>query len=798
MKITLSWLRDHLDTMVEPKEIARMLVNLGHEVEDLLDTRENFKALKIAEIVAIERHPNADKLQICEVDFGEKYTAKVVCGAPNARQGLLTVYACEGAYIPSFGEKLKKAKIRGVESSGMLCSAKELGIGENHTGIIDLDVSFKKKVGEPLTIALGLGDVIFDIGLTPNRADCFSVFGLARDLSCTSVGTLKALKQHKLKGSFFSPIQVTIDKNALQACPHFTGRLIRGVKNGPSPQWLKDKLKSVGLKSISALVDVTNYFCHDQARPLHVFDADKLQGNLNLRLSKKGESFDALDDKTYMLDEGMLVIDDEKGIISLAGVMGGLASGCSEATTNVFLESAYFDPITVAKTGQKLNIISDARTRFERGIDPQSTFPALDASAQMILDLCGGEISEVVTVGASPYQLSTIEFDSKEVKKIIGYDVEADKCKKILQKLGCYVEDTEEGKFIVTPPSWRHDMSIKEDLVEEIIRIIGYGSIPLQAMPSEDAFPHILDKNIIIERTKRLLAARGLMETIVYSFISKNLAELFSTGGIEVKNPISENMKYMRDSLIPGLVEAIQRNLSRNVKNLRFFEVGARFNKNLTDYQEMTLGAVYCGSTARQHWSKSEKLLDLQKVKSDIEAILEEYGLIQGKYQIIQNTDKLPTYMHPGKSALICQGPKRVLGYFGKIHPGVLNSLGIKESVSCFELYLDRLPVPKSRAKNTLKVSSFQSVERDFAFIVNESVLVENLQTLLIKAGKNLVQWVDVFDVYQGKGIEKGKKSVALRVRLQAYDCTLNEDDIKTYNDTALKLLEEKTGAILR
>jgi len=799
MKITLSWLKNHLETTSSPIDISKELIQLGHEVEEIEDTQEALKDFKVAKILEVEPHPNADKLQICEIEYGEKETIKVVCAAKNARPGLVTVYACEGTYIPILGKKLRKAKIRGVESAGMLCSPRELGMDNDFLGIIDLGAQLEDKVGEPFSSIAENGEIIFDIGLTPNRADCFSVYGLARDLASTSIGTLEPIISHNIKGAFSAPLKVSIEEQAQGGCPHFSGRYIRGVKNGPSPKWLQDKLKSVGLKSISALVDITNYFCHDRGRPLHVFDADKLQGNLKISLSKKGDTLKALDEETYILDEGMLAIFDEKEVVSLAGIMGGLDSGCSFETTNVFLESAYFSPKSIAKTGQKLKIVSDARTRFERGIDPNSTLPGLDDATQMILDLCGGEVSDLVEAGSNPYSPIESEFYSKDVQALTGEKVSTEKCREILLSLGCQVKELKEDYLQVIPPSWRHDIKIKEDLVEEVIRVIGYDHIPLSPLPSLNSSLKILDKKRSrLEYVKRLLANRGLKEAITYTFISKELENLFVPSGINIENPISEDLKYMRSTLIPGLVEAIRKNLARNITDLKFFEEGACFGKNLENYQEITLGAAYCGLTEREHWSKVSRPMDLQKVKSDIQAVLEAYGLDQDKYQISQDREFIPEYMHPGKTAFICQGPKRLLGYFGKLHPSVLKDLDIKEDILCFEIYLNRLPDPKKRKKDFLKLSAFQAVERDIAVIVDEHIPVEGLRKLLIKVNPELVQWVDVFDVYQGKGVEDGKKSVAFRIRLQSHDKTLRDEDIRVYNEQAVKILEEKVGATLR
>lgn len=799
MKITLSWLKKYLETERSPQEIAKELVQLGHEVEEVEDTVAMLQDFKVAKIIETFPHPNADKLKICEINHGGKVTTKVVCGAANAREGLITVYAPQGTYIPAFGEKLKKAKIRGVESCGMLCSPKELGMEDDFFGIIELSKQLEEVVGQSFSNVIGTGEIIFDIGLTPNRADCFSVYGLARDLSCTSIGKLKPLTPKKIEGVFESQIQASIEKSAQKSCPYFSGRLIKGVKNGPSPQWLQDQLKAVGLKSISALVDVTNYLCHDRGRPLHVFDADKLHGNIHITLSKKGDSFKALDEQTYTLDDGMVIIKDDRDIISLGGIMGGLDSGCSLETTNVFLESAYFCPKSIARTGQKLKILSDARTRFERGVDPSSTLDGLDAATQMILDLCGGEVSTPVIAGANPYKPKVIKFNTNDIENLTGKKVTELECQEILQGLGCHLKILEKEKMEVIAPSWRHDLTIKEDLVEEVVRVIGYNHIPPAPLPSIDSAPSILDKrSSTVEYIKRLLASRGLKESITYSFISKDLEDLFVASGINIENPISEDLQYMRATLIPGLVEGIRKNLSRGITNLKFFEIGERFGQHFKNYQQTSVGGVYCGLTSRDHWLKTQKPISLQKVKSDVQAILEKYGLTQNNYQICQDKAFIPTYMHPGKTAVIQQGPKRLLGYFGKLHPSLLKALSIKEDILCFELYLDLLPVPKGRKIQPLVLSAFQAVERDIAIVVDEAVPSENLRTLLTKVDPKLVQWVDVFDVYQGKGIEDGKKSIAFRVRLQHYDRTLTDEDIKVYCDRAVQILKEKTGAVLR
>lgn len=799
MKFTLSWLKQHLKTTATPQEIAEKLVSIGHEVETVEDTSAVLGAFIVAHVIKVRPHPDADKLQICTVEIGEVQPVELVCGDPKVRAGVCGVYACEGATIPATGQKLKKATIRGVESRGMLCSKQDLAIEEKSNGIIELQDECVTKVGKDIVSALDFGDVFFDVALTPNRGDCFGVYGLARDLAAAGLGELLPLKNIEVAGTFKSPITVKQEGEALTLCPHFTGRYIKGVKNGPSPLWLQEKLKSVGLKSISALVDVTNYFCHDRCRPLHVFDADKLKGNLRLHMAKEGDKFLALDEKTYVLDSSMVVISDDETIVSLGGIMGGLDSGCTDETTNVFLEAAYFDAAAIAKAGQKTGIISDARMRFERGMDPLCTLPGIEAATRMILDLCGGEVSDVVQAGETPYKPCSITFHPFDVKKLSGLAVDAEECCQLLKGLGCHAVSLEDGFFDVSVPSWRHDLRLKQDLVEEILRLKGYDSVPLQPMELlADCIKVLTPKDSVLERTKRRLASFGLLETITYTFISDKMVSLFGSSRLSVVNPISEDMRHMRSSLLPQLVAGVERNIARGNNNLALFEFGARFDRDVPHHQEMTLGAVYSGQSARQHWSGLNQYFSLTHVKAHLEGVLKDYGLTSGNYQWVQDKEKIPAYMHPGKCAVLCQGPKRILGYIGAVHPGVLKKLDVKQDVLAFELYLDRLAAPKPRRYDGVDLSSYQPVERDFAVVVDVSVPAATLQSLVAKVDSSLVQWVDVFDVYQGKGVEPGKKSVALRVRLQSMKATLTEDDISAFSDKVIKLLQDKAGATLR
>lgn len=791
MKFTLSWLKDHLDTGASLDDIVRTLTAIGLEVESVADRAAALKGFTVAKILAAEKHPQADKLQVCRVqsDAGE---LQIVCGAPNARAGLFVALAKEGAVIPHGGMVIKKTKIRGVESNGMLCSATELGLGEDSDGIIELPETVK--IGESIVDVLGLGDPVIDIAVTPNRADCLSVRGIARDLAAAGLGTLKPMGLGtKNSGTFPSPITVTIADT--KKCPQFIGCFIKGVKNGPSPDWLKKRVEAIGQKSISALVDITNYITIDLGRPLHVFDAKKLRGNLTVRDAKNGEKLKALNSKEYILHGGMTVIADDSGALSLGGVIGGEETGCSEDTTEVFLEVALFDPVDIAKTGRTLDILSDARYRFERGVDPAFAEEGANIAIQLIQKLCGGEASQLVRAGQMPEWKRTITLRSERIATLGGVMIHENKEETILTLLGfeCVADY---GSWKVTPPSWRGDIEAEADLIEEVLRIHGYEHIPATPLPPAP-WPGVPVNPA--QAARNLLASRGMLECYSWSFISESQAKLFGGGKPELKlqNPISADLDTMRPSLLPNLLEAAKRNAFRGFKDTALFEVGLEFHDTTPSGQRMVAAGIRAGhETNRQYkdalFNNNERDVDAFDTKADALAVLQALGA--PKCSVTTDT---PPWYHPGRSGALTLG-KTVLGYFGEVHPGLLATFDLEKAVA-FEIFLDAIPAPraKGKAKPPLKLSDFPAVERDFAFTVDEKVTAAEIVAALAKADKNLITGVSIFDVYTGKGVDAGKKSVAVKVTLQSLERTLSEQDI-TATSQAIVVAAKSFGGTLR
>jgi len=803
MKFTLSWLKKHLDTNASAAEISVALTALGLEVDDLEDRAALYAPFKVAFVEKAEKHPDADRLRVCTVQ-SETGTIQVVCGAPNARTGMKAVFAPEGSVIPRDGTVLKKGVIRGVESCGMLVSAAEMSLSEDHEGIIEVDESIP--VGTPLAEIFGLNDPVFTLGLTPNRVDCAGVRGIARDLAAAGLGTLKPLEKPAIKTNGASPVSVKIEDT--DGCPLFAGRVITGVKNGPSPEWLQKLLKSVGLRPISALVDVTNYISMDLCRPLHVYDVAKLKGGIVVRQTKSGESFEALNDKSYTVMDGAIAITDSSGLIGLGGIVGGVSTGCTEETTDVFLESAYFTPMRIAKTGRALGIESDARYRFERGIDPAFTIPAIDIATQMILDLCGGQASEIVKAGDVPPCGKTIEFDPSFVKALIGIDPPLAQQKKILSDLGFGV--TEKGeKFIVETPSWRGDIWAAEtdgraDLAEEIMRVIGLEALPSISARSTHsvAAPAETETLSRIRLARNTLTARGLDECMSWSFMAADLAAQFGANDNTpiLSNPISSDLDVMRPSILPNLIAAAGKNHDRGFGDAALCEIGPVFRTAEANGQDMMAAGVRAGQFhATRSWasSHSPRSVDVYDAKADALSILAACGAPTGNIQIRRDA---PAYFHPGRSGTINLGPN-TLARFGEIHPAILAEMDIKGPVVGFEVFLANIPAPKKKSgteKTLLVLSPLQPVLRDFAFVVDEAVEAETLVKAAMGADKNLIASASIFDVYRGKGVNEGKKSVALTVTLQPNDKTLTDKDIE---ETAQKIIEavfSKTGGQLR
>lgn len=803
MKLTLSWLREHLDTHAGVNEIADALTGLGLEVEGILDPAEKLGAFIVAEIREAAPHPDADKLRLCKVDTGTE-VVQVVCGAPNARAGLVGIFAAPGTYVPGLDVTLKKAKIRGVESLGMMCSAKELEIGDDHGGIIELSGAYA--LGSPAADALGLADPVIDIAITPNRGDCLGVRGIARDLAARGLGTLKPLMPAEVKGTAPAGVGIALDFPADNpACPHFIGRVIRGVKNGESPEWLKRRLTSVGLRPISALVDITNFLLMDRNRPLHVFDADAVAGDLTVRLSRAGEKLTALDGVDYDLGEGAVVIADRDGVLSLGGIMGGESSGCTEATTNVLLEAAWFDPIAIAAAGRRLGIDSDARHRFERGIDPASTKPGIEAATRLILDICGGEASELVVAGAAPLTNTVIEFAPAHVHRLGGVDVPEARAIEILTALGFSARPTAGGGAAglhVEVPSWRSDVTIAADLVEEILRVEGLDAIT--SVPLDRA--GTLAKPVVDTRqrrrglARRALAARGLSEAVTFSFIGAEHAVAFGGGSdaLKLANPISSELTDMRPSVLPALIAAAVRNGARGFGDVGLFEVGPVYRDATPAGQALVAGGIRAGMSGPRHWAETPRPVDAYDAKADALAALAECG---APVASIQTFGEAPAHYHPGRSGTLRLGPKTVLAAFGELHPRVAAEMDVRGAIAGFEVFIDAIPLPKgvaTRARPALDLPPFQAVVRDFAFIVGADVSAEALVRAVRSADRALIADARVFDCFAGAGVPDGKVSLALAVTLQPRSATLTDAEIDAVSKKIVAAAEKAAGAVLR
>jgi len=788
MKFTLSWLRDHLDTKATLEEITTRLTANGLLVDSVENPAETLKGFKIVEILEAHPHPNADRLKVCRVNTGTDIV-QIVCGAPNARAGLKGIFASPGTTIPTSGLVLGKSKIRDVESAGMMCSERELGFGDSHEGIIELPPD--APVGEDFCVYKGLDDPVIDIEITPNRGDCLGVRGIARDLAATGIGDLKPLKIPSLKGQFSSSFQVRIDD--LQGCPFFTGRLIRNVRNSPSPEWLQKKLRAIGLKPISALVDITNFMSYDRGRPMHVFDADKLQGSLTIRKARTGDQLQALDNNTYLVPSDALVITDEHGVCSLAGIMGGLASGCSEETVNVFVESALFEPVRIAMAGRALGILSDSRYRFERGVDPAIIEEGLEQATQMILDFCGGEASNIIRAGVAPSEHHTVPFHTSRVQTLGGLSLPKEKIYEILERLGFMPE----GEHTFKVPSWRPDIKGEADLVEEILRIHGYDAVEAVDLPRITPEEIRQNPESQIDRPwkiRRSLVSREMSEAYTWSFIKKGWAEKFGGGDslLAVENPISADMSDMRPSLLPLLLDALRRNIARGHKELALFEIGNQYH---VAGEVLAATGIRGLETGPRHWLNSGRLVDLFDAKADVYAVLESCGFDPSALQLSTET---PPWYHPGRSGTLMLGAKTKVAYFGEFHPQILEMFDLQEPVVGFEVFVNTIPAAKGLKKDLPLLSPYQPVERDFSFILDTHIPGEKLLQLIQKLDKNLITSVSVFDVYQGKGVPEGKKSVALSVRLEPRENTLTEAEITNLSNKIIENAQKILGAELR
>jgi phenylalanyl-tRNA synthetase beta chain len=800
MKFTLSWLKEHLATDEPLDKLADKLTMVGLEVEAIEDRAKQLAPFVIARVIEAKQHPNADRLRVCIVDTGAGDPVQVVCGAPNARTGLKGVFSPPGTYIPGKKITLGVGTIRGVESRGMLVSEAEMELSDDHEGIIDLPDD--APVGEPYAKWAGLDDPVIEINLTPNRPDCTGVHGIARDLAAADMGKFIDPAPKPVKGAFPCPVTVKIEEPEL--CPGFALRLVRGVKNGPSPQWLQKRLTAIGLRPINALVDITNFMTFDRGRPLHVFDAAKVNGNLNVRRGRKGENLLALDGRTYQLDETMCIIADEKGVESLSGIMGGEETGCSAETTEVLIESALWNPLNIAQTGRKLSINSDARYRFERGVDPNFMVPGLELATQMVLDFCGGAASDVVVAGSAHAEDRIIEFPVAEVKRLSGLDVPLTEMRRVLAHLGFFVAGSGETVKVAIP-SWRPDIEGKADIVEELVRIVGVDKVPLTPFPrGEDARKPILTPlQLRNRRAKRALASRAMVEAVTWSFIGKTQAELFGGGQAELAlaNPIAADLSDMRPSLIPGLVTSAQKNADHGFPDVALFEVGQVF-KSDQPQDQLTAASGVRRARARpegagRHWHIDGEA-DVFDVKADALAVLVAAGAPPQALQVVPGG---PNWLHPGRSGTIQIGPQNVLGYFGEMHPRALEALDAEGPLMAFEVILERIPDAKARptrAKPKLELSPFQPVTRDFAFLVDRGVKAGDLVRAAQNIDRKLIANVTVFDLYQGKGIDPDKKSIAIAVTLQPRDKTMTDEEIDAVAAKIVAEVSRRTGGVLR
>jgi len=797
MKFTMSWLKAHLETDASVADIADALTDLGLEVESIENPAEKLADFTIGYVKHAEKHPDADKLRVCKVDTDEG-ELQIICGAPNAREGITVVVAKPGVYVPGIDTTIGVGKIRGIESFGMMASEREMELSDEHDGIIELPSG---EVGERFVDWLAKNDpakvdTVIEIAITPNRPDALGVRGIARDLAARGLGTLKARDVTPVEAAFQSDLQVSIDQDTLDGCPVFCGRLIKGVKNGPSPEWLQDLLRAIGLRPINFLVDVTNYFTYDLNRPLHVFDADKVSGNLTVHRAAGGETLMALDDKEYTLQEGQMVISDGNGPESIAGIMGGLNTGCSEETVNVFVESAYWDPVQIAYAGRALKINSDARYRFERGVDPAFTPEGLEHAVRMIVDHAGGEASSLVQAGKVPDTSRAYELDAKRVISLVGMDIPEAVQRQSLTALGFKMDGN-----MAQVPSWRPDVQGEADLVEEVARIASLTKLVGKPLPRAKAgvpTPILTPMQSKGQVAKRTAAALGYNECVTYSFIDAKSAAMFGGGEDDtmLENPISSEMSHMRPHLLPGLLQAAARNQARGYMDMGLFEVGDAFHGGEPEEQHMQISGVLIGRTGPKDVHGESRNVDVYDVKADAEAVLAAIGA-PAKVQIMRGAGP---WWHPGRHGKICLGPKKVLGIFGELHPKVLREMDIKGPAMAFTIYPQEIPLPKNRTPNkgALAATDLQAVERDFAFVVDADVEALTLVNAAAGADKALIAGVRVFDEFIGGSLGEGKKSLAITVRMQPMEKTLKEDDIAAVGAKIVEKVTKATGGVLR
>ncbi len=796
MKFTLSWLKSHLDTAADLDTIVRTLTKIGLEVEEVINPAAGLNGFVTARAENVAMHPDSDHLHVLLANTG-KEKIQVVCGAPNVKEGLIGVFAPAGVVIPCYNEVLKVGKIRGQESFGMLCSEKELCIGEDHTGIVELpaDTPIGMSAAEVLNI-----DPVIEVSITPNRAECLGVRGIARDLAAAGLGTLKPLEIKEIKGTFQSPVAIKVE--CPDNCPTYVGRYIRGVNNkAETPKWMKDRLTAIGLRSISPLVDVTNYINYDLARPLHVFDADKLTGGLTIRMSHEGEKFVALDEKEYILDDKCLGICDDEGIQCLGGIMGGLEKGCSSETTNVLLESALFKPECIARTGRKYAIESDSRYRNERWVDPKSNISGSNYATKMILDICGGEPADLIICGNEDVPERTAYIRPSRLKDFIGLEVKQEKIMEILHNLG-FKTSIEGDKIRAVSPTWRGDIEGEHDLIEEVVRMIGLDEIPAESLP-HDKFPMqtLSPKQTNVVAVRHELANRGMYETVTWSFTDSEIAKYFhkvkQTEQIMLQNPIATDLNEMRPSLLPNLLLGAKNNIARGYANLSLFEIGPEFYGRHPGEQSAVAAGIRVGQISKKDWTGSARDFDVFDVKADALAAI---AAAKGPFENPQITRDAPAYYHPGRSGALRLG-KNVLAYFGELHPAVIKKLGMKGRIVAFEVYLDNIPLPRNthdKTKKKLELSSFQPVDKDLAFVVDKNTAVVNIMAAAKNADREYISDVRVFDVYEGGSLPDNKKSVALSVTFQPKEQTFTDKDIENLMNKVIVEVGKKTGGELR
>ena len=782
MKFSLSWLREHLDTDADAGTIADTLTRIGLEVEGVDNPSEALRPFTVARVLTADPHPQADKLRVLTVDRGDGEPLQVVCGAPNARAGLVGVFGGPGTYVPGSDFTLKKAAIRGVESNGMMCSARELQLGEDHDGIIELPAD--APVGTSFADYAGLDDPVFDVAITPNRQDCMGVRGIARDLAAAGLGTLKPLVVPQIEGSFDNPVEIRVDDQ--QGCPAFFGRAVRGLRNGPSPEWMQQRLKSAGQRPISALVDITNYVMLDLGRPAHAYDMKQVRGAMTARAATAGEKVTALNEKEYDLEPWMTVIADDAQVHGIGGIMGGEHSGVDEGTTDTLLEIAYFTPDRVAKTGQALALTSDARTRFERGVDPAFLDDGLAILTGLILDVCGGEASSVTRAGQPPVEEKRVRFDPARTLSLGGIDVRAGEQSAILERLGFRVEDD-----LAIAPTWRRDIDGPADLVEEVARIIGYDAIPSTPLPREEgvARPTATRSQKMERKVRRAAAARGLNEAVTWSFIGEAEASLFANATRRLANPISEEMKVMRPSMIPGLAAAARRNADRGAPGIRMFELGRRY---LAEGERPTVGLLLAGERRERGWQQGKaQSFDAFDAKAEVLALLEAAGAPVSNLQLSMNAGET---WHPGRSATLGLG-RNVLAAFGELHPRIAKALDAPQGSVAAEIYLDAIPAPRSseHARSAYTPPALQAITRDFAFIVPAELAADALVRAVRGADKQAIADARIFDRYEG---DSGL-SLAIEVTIQPGEKSLTDAEISAIS-SKIVAAAEKLGAKLR